>query len=426
MNISSTINIQDLSTRLGSFCFMLLSVGFALYHTLVLNHLIPAFLGGFFVQAAVLSLVLLLPFFFRFLKQTFKSSLYLTFFQISAFFFAAVTTIVFAYYDGWFSPAVLQSLQLLFFWLTFILVGFFFIQHPKEKILKVFIAFSALYLLYVLFFMITEGKVMLNFGSTEDFERGEVSGYQGVARSFFLIAFFCTAFIKNRIVSIFSSIGFAIILFAIGARSEFYAFLAAILAYHGLLSLKVKSSFIAIILISVFAIGLGTYFFDEISQSRQFQVFNLDESTSWNARNEFKERAINEIASNPILGNFGGHVRNGASGENAHNIIAAYSNYGLVFFLIFLCINLSILFKSTFRLVKTPQNQEWSFMFLLSFSVVLLLFTGKSVFWVIPYLMWGVFLGINYLPYNKKSPEGLSLNTLEHPFGSKPLQYRRL
>lgn len=404
MRISSTINPQSLSLSLASFSFLLLFVGFALYHTLVINFIIPAFLGGFFAQAATLSFLLLIPFSFRFLCQTLKISFALSFAQIAAFSLATITTIVFIYYDGLRGPAVVQSFQLLFSWMTLMLVGYFCIQAPKEKLLKILLVFSALYFIYVLYFMISKGQVMLSFGSTEDFEKGEVAGYQSIARSFSIIAFFCTAFIKNRIVSIFSSIGFAVILFAIGARSEFYAFLAAILAYHGLLSLKFKSSFIAIVLILVSAFGMGVYFFEEISQSRQFQVFNLDSSSSWNEREEFKQKAIQEIMQNPFLGNFGGHVRDGATGTYAHNIMAAYTNYGLVFFLLFLFINLSTLIKSTQMLIRNPDNREWNFTFLLSFSVVLLLFTGKSVFWQVTYFSWGVFFGVLYMTYRKKSP----------------------
>lgn len=396
MNSLSSVNIQTLSARLGSLSFILLFMGFVLYHTLVLNHLIPAFLGGFFVPAAVLSLALLAPFSIRFLTQTLKTSFYISFFQLTAFILATVITIIFIYYDGMNSPAVLQSLLLLFCWFTLVLVGYFFIQNNKERSLKILLIFSGLFFLYAMVYMITEGKFMLNFGASENSDLGKVAGYQSIARSFLLISFFCIAFLKNRTFSIFATIGFAILLFAIGARSEFYAFIAAILAYHFLLSLKLKTSMIAIIIILVSSVGLGTYFFDQISESRQFQIVNLDESSSWNAREQFEEKAIRDIKNNPILGDFGGHVRDGSVGEGAHNIYSAYSNYGLIFFILFLLINLYIFIKSTVKLIQLPNNKEWNFLFLLSFSVVLLLFTGKSVFWIIPYLLWGVFLGVRY------------------------------
>ena len=300
------------------------------------------------------------------------------------------------YNDGSTSPAVLQSFLLLFCWFTLVLVGYFFIQNNKEISLKILLIFSGLFFLYAIIYMITEGKFMLNFGAPENSDLGKVSGYQSIARSFLLISFFCIAFLKNRTFSIFATIGFAILLFAIGARSEFYAFLAAILAYHFLLSLKLKTSMIAIIIILVSSVGLGTYFFDQISESRHFQIVNLDESSSWNARKQFEEKAIRDIKNNPILGNFGGHVRDGSVGESAHNIYSAYSNYGLIFFILFLLINLYIFIKSTVKLIQLPNNKEWNFLFLLSFSVVLLLFTSKSVFWEVPFLLWGAFLGVRY------------------------------
>ena len=400
MQFSSNINIQKISLSLGAFCFTLLFAGFVFYHTLVLNQLIPPLFGGFFIQAAVISLILLAPFSLRFLNQTLKTSFYFSFFQLTAFLLVTIITIIFIYYDGPTSPAVLQSFLLLFCWITLILIGYFFIQYPKEKILRNLLIFSGLFFIYAIFYMITEGKFMLKFGASENSNLGEVAGYQSIARSFLLISFFCIAFVKKRIISIIITLGFTIILFSIGARSEFYAFLAAIFAYHILLSLKLKTSMIAIILILISSLGLGTYFFDHISESRQFQVFNLDESTSWNAREEFEKKAMRDIYQNPFLGNFGGHVRDGSVGEGAHNIYSAYSNYGLVFFVIFIAINVYIFIKSIIKLIKFPYNKDWNFIFLLAFSVVLLLFTGKSVFWIVPYLLWGAFLGVEYSEKN--------------------------
>ncbi|ATZ68625.1 hypothetical protein BSR56_15635 [Acinetobacter haemolyticus] len=312
MQFLSTINIQKFTLGLGAFCFTLLFVGFVFYHTLVLNQIIPSFLGGFFIQVATISLILLAPFSLRFLNQTFKTSFYFSFFQLTALLLVTIITIIYIYYDGLTNPAVIQSLLLLFCWITLILIGYFFIQHPKEKLLKKFLIFSGLFFLYTLFYMIKEGSFMLKFGASENSDLGEVAGYQSIARSFLLISFFCITFIQRRLFSSFVTLGFIIILFAIGARSEFYAFLAAILAYHTLLSSKLKTSLIVVVFIFVSSIGLGTYFFDDLSESRQFQIFNLDESTSWNAREDFEKKAMKDIYQNPILGNFGGHVRDGS------------------------------------------------------------------------------------------------------------------
>ena len=328
MQFLSNINIQKFTLGLGAFCFTLLFVGFVFYHTLVLNQIIPSFLGGFFIQVATMSLILLAPFSLRFLNQTLKTSFYFSFFQLTALLLVTIITIIYIYYDGLTSPAVIQSLLLLFCWITLILIGYFFIQHPKEKLLKKLLIFSGLFFLYTLFYMIKEGSFMLKFGASENSDLGEVAGYQSIARSFLLISFFCITFLQGRLFSSFVTLGFIIILFAIGARSEFYAFLAAILAYHALLSSKLKTSLIIVIFILFSSIGLGTYFFEDLSESRQFQIFNLDESTSWNAREDFEKKAIKDIYQNPILGNFGGHVRDGSVGEGAHNIYSAYSNYG--------------------------------------------------------------------------------------------------
>lgn len=401
MNSLSNFNTQIFASRLSILSFFILFPGFAIYHTLVINHIIPAFLGNLFVQASVISFLAFSPFFPRLIKKTLSHYFYLSFSQITIFTLAIVITLLFSYYDGVTSPAVLQSMQLLFFWSTMLIIGYFFIQAPKKNLLKILLVLSFFYFIYVVYFMVTTGKVMLDFGTTTEFEKGEVSGYQPIARSFLLVSLFCIAFLKKPLVSILFSIGFGVILFTIGARSEFFAFLAAIIAHHIILSFKFKSNAVAIVAILVFTLLTATFFLDKVSQSRQFQVFDLDQSASWIAREEFKERAIRDVLKNPIFGDFGGHVRDGISGENAHNIIAAYSNYGVLFFILFLYINLAITIKSAYALIKSPHSNEWRFCFMLSFAVLLLLFTGKSVFWIVTYLSWGVYFGTVYcLKYN--------------------------
>jgi hypothetical protein len=200
MSFSSIINVQKIALVIASFCFILLFAGFVFYHTLVLNKIIPSIFGGFFIQAVTISLILLAPFLFRFLSQTFKVSFYFSFFQLISFVLVAIITVVYTYYEGLTSPAVLQSFLLLFCWITVILIGYFFIQYSKEKLLRSLLIFSGLFFLYTIFYIISESRFMLNFGAPENADLGEVAGYQSIARSFLLISFFCSAFLKKYII----------------------------------------------------------------------------------------------------------------------------------------------------------------------------------------------------------------------------------
>ncbi|MES5690121.1 hypothetical protein U2E19_19545, partial [Acinetobacter baumannii] len=74
--------------------------------------------------------------------------------------------------------------------------------------------------------------------------------------------------------AILATLIFGFILFVVGARSEFYGFIAAVLLYHSIMSLKYKTSFIAIALLLSTSVFLGIYYFNELMESRQLQVLD--------------------------------------------------------------------------------------------------------------------------------------------------------
>lgn len=402
MQLSSKINILKTAERMAVFHLLSLSVGFALYHSLLINNLIPPFLGGYFGAFTIFAMVTLIPFFKLFSVKSAKSSPYLSLINFFAFLNVLIVTTLFSYYNGISDDAVMQSFEVLIYWVTFSLIGFFFVLADKTKTQKVLLTFTFFYLLYIIYFVVTEGRLMLDFGSSDDFERGEVSGYQGIARSFLIIAVIATVFMKNRINAIFAALIFSFILFVVGARSEFYGFIGAILLFHSIMSFKYKSSFIAIALLISTSVFLGVYYFNELMESRQLQVLDLSHSSSWVARQDMKEFALNQIAQNPILGEFGGHVKYHSIGTYAHNALSGYVNYGLLFFVLYTVTIFSMFINSLYALIKSPSSKEWTLSFMFSFIVLFLIITAKPVFWPITYLAIGIYLGAKYFSYSKK------------------------
>ncbi|NAS08154.1 hypothetical protein [Acinetobacter haemolyticus] len=402
MRLTSKINVLKTAESLAVFHLISLSVGFALYHTLLINNLIPPFLGGYFGVFTALSLITMLPFLTLFLTKTAKSSPYFLLLSFFAFLNVLVVTSLFSYYNGIFNDAVKQSYEVLIYWITFSLLGFFFVLADKRKTQKVFLIFTLFYLLYIIYFIATEGRIMLDFGSSDDFDRDVVSGYQGIARSFLIIAVIATVFIKNRINAIFAALIFSFILFVVGARSEFYGFVGAVLLFHSILSFKYKSSFVAIAILLSTTVFLGIYYFNELMESRQLQVLDLSSSSSWVARQDMQEFALNQISQNPIIGEFGGHVKYHSIGTYAHNALSGYVNYGLLFFILYMLTIISIFANSTYALIKNTSSKEWALSFMFSFIVLFLVVTAKPVFWPITYLAMGIYLGAKYLSYTKK------------------------
>lgn len=396
MRLTSKINILHLAENLSSLHILLLFTGFAFYHTLVLNHLIPSFLGGYFGLFSVLAFITMLPFLKIFFSKSIPSAPLFSIINIFAFLNLFLVTLIFSYYNGFYNDAVIQSFEVLIYWLSFMLIGFFFVLTDKTKLLKIFNYFTFFYVLYIVYYILSEGQLMLSFGNSDDFEKGEVSGYQGIARSFLIIALISTAFINNRVKAIFLALLFAFILFVIGARSEFYGFVGAILLYHSIMLFKFKSSFIAIGTLLSITFFLGLYYFDSLMESRQLQVLDLGNSSSWIARQDMKEFAINQIKNSPFLGEFGGHVKYQSVGTYAHNSLSGYVNYGLLFFILYMFLNIYAFIISLYKVIKNPSSKEWTLSFLITFVVLFLIITAKPVFWPITYLSLGIFIGARY------------------------------
>lgn len=402
MRLNSKINVLKTAESLAVFHIVSLSVGFALYHTLLNNNLIPPVLGGYFGIFTGFALFTMLPFLKFFAVKTLRSSPYLMFTSFFAFLNVVVVTLIFSYYNGPFNDAVSQSYEVIIYYITFLLVGFFFVLADKTKAQKIFLTFTAFYLIYIIYFIITEGRIMLDFGTSDDFDRDVVSGYQGIARSFLIIAIIVTVFLKNRINAILATLIFGFILFVVGARSEFYGFIAAVLLYHSIMSLKYKTSFIAIALLLSTSVFLGIYYFNELMESRQLQVLDLSHSSSWVAREDMKQFAIKQIIESPVFGEFGGHVKYHSIGTYAHNALSGYVNYGLLFFVLYTVTIFSMFINSLYALIKSPSSKEWTLSFMFSFIVLFLIITAKPVFWPITYLAIGIYLGAKYFSYSKK------------------------
>src|SRR5699024_10911121 len=68
-----------------------------------------------------------------------------------------------------------------------------------------------------------------------------------------------------------------------------------------------------------------------LMDTRFGQLFSLEDSSSWQAREEFYDFGILTIKKHFILGDFGSsYTYFGNVGSNAHNIIAAWANFGLL------------------------------------------------------------------------------------------------
>jgi O-antigen ligase len=151
--------------------------------------------------------------------------------------------------------------------------------------------------------------------------------------------------------------------------------------------------YLLIVLLAFFGISIAVWVgFDHLVTSRQAEVFDLEEASSWVARMELQERAIAHILESPVLGQFGGHVEFGKTSGYAHNFLSAWVNYGFFGVALYLYLIVVATVGSGLKIWKKKTVPAyWELTFLFNAVSLILVFVSKSVFWPVPALGWGVY-----------------------------------
>jgi hypothetical protein len=393
------ISVSDINIKFSYFFILYLFWGYIIYNFLILFGM-PSILGGYFGLLTVIGSLGYSLFFTKNMKKVISASYFFSFISLSCFIWALFITLLYINQPER-TGAIFQSLTLLVSWYALFFSGFFLPLINFQKFLSISKILLILFLGYTIFYIQTTNLFMLPFTQGGDIEDENLANYQGIARNLLVIGLILIAYTESRIKNLIWSIILAFLLFMIGARSEFYVFVLLIIAYHSIIAIKIKSSFIIIITIILFSLGAFINYYQEISESRQLNILDISHDASWSMRQEMKQFAILQIKESPIFGNFGGHTEfygpaGNSVGAYAHNALSAYVNYGLVFFILFIAMCYLTFIFSMIQLVKHPKDKEWVLSFLLTFMVAFLVTFSKPVFWQIIYFSWGVFLGVLY------------------------------
>ncbi|MGR2736919.1 hypothetical protein ACUY1T_00545 [Billgrantia sp. Q4P2] len=384
-----------LAARASAIGFFVLFPGFILYHTLVAMGLIPAFLGGLFGVVSVVMFVIycaLLP-----------SQLYALLASTRG--YALVTLVFFAYVLLWAAAnyglvgggvmraALIQTIETLVLWMVLFVMGYR-VPLTSPRLVRAFWIAFVLIAGYLLFHVATTGEWMFFARRMIEAEAGEnVSTYQGYARSALVLLLFLIAVSQRAVVRAGLIVLGAFVMFMLGARSELYAFLGLSLVLLTLwagLSVKYLLTLLAVIAV---LIALVVSQFESLAGSRQLQVFDLSGTSSWLARQNLGQRAVEQILANPLLGRFGGHIGStGLTGSYAHSMLSAWVNYGLLGFALYVGLTAIAFLGSTYRMFACGDRAAWwVFAFSTNFVCLLLMVLAKPVFWPLPALGWGAF-----------------------------------
>ncbi|QOR38942.1 hypothetical protein HNO52_10760 [Billgrantia diversa] len=386
-----------LTTRASAIGFYVLFPGFILYHTLVAMGMIPPVLGGLFGVVSVLMFVVycaLLP-----------SQLYVLLATTRG--YALVTLSFFTYVLLWsvgnygliggsvMRAALTQTIETLVLWLVLFVLGYR-VPLDSPRLTRAFWIAFVLIAGYLMLHVATTGQWMFFARRMieAEVEAGDsVSTYQGYARSALVLLLFLIAVNERAVVRAVLIVLGAFVMFVLGARSELYAFIALtalLLMLWAGMSVKYMLTLLAVVAV---LIALVVSQFEALAGSRQLQIFDLSGTSSWLARQNLGQRAVEQILASPLLGRFGGHIASAdVTGGYAHSMLSAWVNYGLLGFALYVGLTLSAFVGAAYRLILMgDRSADWVFAFSINFVCLLLMVLAKPVFWPLPALGWGAF-----------------------------------
>jgi hypothetical protein len=383
----------NLCRRFSNSGFILLFPGFLVYHTLLSWGVMPPFLAGLFGPVVAALFFLYLLFFFTSSRIVVEGAgLYSVLFIVFIFYALFWTFLHYAFLDeGYSKSASQQSIETIVMWFSLFFVGVFF-SHRSKPVLTAFHFVFVLAVVLLLYFVFTTGHFMYYARQLSVTESG-VATYQGFARSMLVISVFLLAVSSSMKMRAWLVVGSLFGLFLFGARSELYAYIIFLVALLSIWSLtSIKYQMLVIFLTSIMSVILVASY-DAISSSRQFQVFDLSNASSWVARQELMSLAIHQIRESLLLGDFGAHVRDGSgTGSYVHNILSSWVNYGFFGFILYFSLTITAFLAAFYRIfVKRSRCPIWIMAFGFNLISLVLILVAKSVFWPIPALGWGVY-----------------------------------
>lgn len=181
-------------------------------------------------------------------------------------------------------------------------------------------------------------------------------------------------------------------LFLLGARFELIGFVVVAGLWAGLMifqhgAITAKGAMIAV---SVCVAGVGVaVLVGANSLGRYAELLDVMNAGSFKERLSMFEHGLSDLAERPLAGSYAGQVfHTGEFGHYMHNVLSVWRQFGLVAFLIYITlVGTAVVIPLRHLRSLTPLHA--SSLFVGGYSLVLMAI-GKSVFWPIPALAWGI------------------------------------
>ena len=378
--------------RAAGLGFLLLFPGFFVYQALVAAQIIPPVLAGGMGVLAFISLIALAV---GLARSREARRAFLTPYTVLLCAWLTLGTVWSATHVvlGPGSAAVAAATQVseTFGYLTTLYLVGRFLPVTHQRFRSTAIVSALLMIGYVIGVAAAHSEVFIY--STPAFQRGEgVASYQGIARSIFVVAVTGLVLAISIPSRVALSVGGIVALYLVGARSEFVAMLLSVASYWALFLTRSARAWIALFIVAALsAVAATAIDWDGLSRSRQFQLLDISTASSWLSRTELQAVAIQAIQRNPGFGDFTSHVTQaGSTGAYAHNVLSAWTVFGFVGFAIYILLNVGSAVIAWSAVRRSRYAAAPVLTLILSSACLLLLVSTKSVFWILPGLVWGL------------------------------------
>jgi hypothetical protein len=278
---------------------------------------------------------------------------------------------------------------MLVFWLSMFFVGSML---PVEQVAMRRAAFLSLVVVFsVLLFAVYEhGSILGPYLAFSPATDGDIvaSTYQGAGRSVIvagLVAAACARKVHNQVFLLLLT---TLALLSIGSRTYLVASVAVsvVTVVFGIARARRGLSIILfIVLIAAGILFLRPLFFE----TRAAEILDLASSTSWRSRLQLQSLAVGVIQASPLFGDFSYHLREIGSGGYSHNALSAWTQFGLVGFLLYCALLVAFLAHSVIQLLRVGADDPvWRVALSLNIAAAIVAL-AEPVFSPLPALGWG-------------------------------------
>ena len=383
--------------RIAFLGFILFFPGFLIYHYGIGVDWWRAFLGGLLSAATALVFTLSMLFFPRRLTLSNRmSALQLLIFGILALMILWPLCHMAFLPNQYMHKIIMESVVTVTLWTVVIFIGTWLPVDSKG--IRRIEVISISVVMFVFSHAYYEGGFpagpFLIFGNAVD---GSFSSYQGVGRSLLVIG--VVAAVARRpytLRAIFVLFMSTLLMLSLGSRSHFFA-LSLVLVLHLILVIRRTGNWtlgITCFTLLLIAVTTSMTIFQE---SRAAEIFDLASSKSWGARIIANNRALDIIFEQPFLGAFGYHVWDPEG--YPHNLLSAWTQYGLVGFMFFI-FTLLVGFITSVSGYRRYKNNEPAWLLAIHMNliaIVLAIGFEPIMSSMLPALAWGLTLRARYV-----------------------------